>query len=298
MISRPATTQSNYLLTVVLQGFKVTDRGRLFTNDLNRSGRTDKGVSAYGQVISLYVRSNMVDGVGVIPPLCLDEEDLARRRSNQQKNKKPSEEFPYVKMLNGVLPAHIRVLAWTPVPFHFNARFSTLYRTYKYFFSPSNLDLGLMSQASKLYIGEYDYRNFCKMDIESVKSFIRVILSFEIEPMRNADGTLSSELYVATISGYAFLWHQIRCMMAMLFLVGQKKYPVTIISDLLDLSKGISKPQYEMASETPLVLFDCGYEDLDFIYDQDSYQKVINTMTTILNEHHIKTSVTRLMLND
>ncbi|EFA74899.1 tRNA pseudouridylate synthase [Heterostelium album PN500] len=232
------------------------------------SGRTDKGVSAFGQVISLYVRSNLTEGNDLIPPTVIDDEAIAKKKANLLKNKKTHEEFQFVKMLNGVLPPYIRVLGWSPIPFHFNARFSTLYRTYKYFFDPSNLDLNLMKEAGKSYIGEHDFSNFCKIDLESVKSFTRVILSFDIQPVESGDFSTSG-MYVATICGYAFLWHQIRCMMAMLFLIGQKKFPTTIIADLLDLSKGIVKPPYEMASEVPLVLFDCGYEDLNFIYDKD-----------------------------
>lgn len=36
--------------------------------------------------------------------------------------------------LNRLLPPDIRVLAWAPVPKHFNARYDCLFRTYKYFF--------------------------------------------------------------------------------------------------------------------------------------------------------------------
>ncbi len=36
---------------------------------ISRCGRTDKGVSALGQVISLRVRSNLTQGLGIMPPL-------------------------------------------------------------------------------------------------------------------------------------------------------------------------------------------------------------------------------------
>jgi len=255
-----------------------------------KSGRTDKGVSAFGQVISLYVRSNLTQGEGIIPPTVLPTpKERDPNKPKQPQLQKPKEEFNYAKMLNGVLPPYIRVLAWSPIPFFFNARFSTLYRTYKYYFNPNDLDINLMKEAGSHYLGEHDFSHFCKMDLENVKSFKRVILDFQINPVEDSNG----KLYEATIKGYAFLWHQIRCMMAMLFLVGRKTFPVSIIKDLLSLS--IPKPTYEMASEIPLVLFDCGYEDLEFNYDNESHQKVIKTMFLQWNEMYIKAAVINLM---
>jgi tRNA pseudouridine38/39 synthase len=46
-------------------------------------------------------------------------------------------------------------------------------------------------------------------------------------------------------------------MVAILFLVGQGLEPPTIISELLDVQKNPCKPTYDMASDTPLVLWDC-----------------------------------------
>ncbi|EGC33127.1 hypothetical protein DICPUDRAFT_154861 [Dictyostelium purpureum] len=270
------------------------------TSNYAKSGRTDKGVSAFGQVISLYVRSNLTEGEGIIAPLDQSGGPISNRPSknnnnnsnsnNQKQQNKAKEEFPYVKMLNGVLPPEIRVLGWAPIPFHFNSRFSTLFRTYKYFFTLNNMDLNLMKEAGNHYLGEHDFSNFCKMDIENVKSFKRVILEFSIEPVNN-----HNDLYVATIKGYAFLWHQIRCMMAMLFLIGQKKFPVSIIPELLDTSNGITKPPYEMASEIPLVLFDCGYEDLEFIIDNDAQERTLSVMNNLYNQFLIKSQVINLM---
>ena len=50
-------------------------------------------------------------------------------------------ELPYVQILNRLLPADIRVLSWAPVGVDFNARFSCLYRTYKYFFPCGTMDV-------------------------------------------------------------------------------------------------------------------------------------------------------------
>lgn len=64
---------------------------------------------------------------------------------------------------------------------------------------------------------------------------------------------------VATIVGQAFLWHQIRCMMAVLFMVGRGDESPEIVDQLLDIETNPKKPEYNIASDLPLVLFDCVY---------------------------------------
>ena len=54
-----------------------------------------------------------------------------------------------------------------------------------------------------------------------------VVHTCRIEPMYAHAGTQASldpdhEMYYFEVCGQAFLWHQVRCMMALLFLVGRK----------------------------------------------------------------------------
>lgn len=51
------------------------------------------------------------------------------------------EELDYPKLLNRVLPADIRVLAWCPAPPDFSARFDCRQRTYKYYFPRGDLNI-------------------------------------------------------------------------------------------------------------------------------------------------------------
>lgn len=43
-------------------------------------------------------------------------------------------------------------------------------------------------------------------------------------------------MYNVTIKAKAFLWHQIRCIMTILFLIGQNKEKPEIITELLDIT--------------------------------------------------------------
>lgn len=44
-------------------------------------------------------------------------------------------------------------------------------------------------------------------------------------------------MYVIKIRAKAFLWHQIRCIMGILLLIGQNKEAPSVIEELLDVEK-------------------------------------------------------------
>ena len=62
------------------------------------------------------------------------------------------------------------------------------------------------------------------------------------------------------VVGQAFLWHQVRCMAAVLFLVGERLESPSVIDFLLDTRGACpSRPQYALAPEQPLCLHHCAY---------------------------------------
>jgi tRNA pseudouridine38/39 synthase len=69
---------------------------------------------------------------------------------------------------------------------------------------------------------------------------------------------------VMRVKGTAFLWHQVRCMAAVLFMVGYGHEAPTVVAEMLDVHKYVRKPQYLMAPELPLVLVSCGFQGVLF----------------------------------
>lgn len=122
-------------------------------------------------------------------------------------------------MLNAILPNDIRVLGWCPVKLDFNARFGTRSRIYRYYFVRRNLDLKLMLESSKKYIGEHDFRHFCKIDLGNVTNFVRTIIRTDIVKLFDGENE-GKEIWYFEIEGQAFLWHQVRYLVAILFLIG------------------------------------------------------------------------------
>lgn len=194
-------------------------------------------------------------------------------------------EYDYAKVLNNVLPSSIRVIGWCPVSPKFSARFSCSRRTYRYFFPRRDLNLDALAQGLKYMIGRHDFRNLCKMNCEQVYNFERVITSGDVvSPQKKftltqdpADSTVQlgarklesaakespHDICHVQIEGQAFLWHQIRCIMSILFLVGRELERPSIVRDLLDVKANPAKPAYDMASETALVLHDCKFTRLN-----------------------------------
>ena len=292
-----------------------------------RCGRTDRGVSAAGQVVSLWVRSNIGDGSA--PKVGGENKELKAGPSVQATNEdeepasleetyvdsdlpflgppsplsSPSTsteplpqtdasqkpELRYISMINRVLPPTIRILAWSPVSPSFSSRFACKYRHYKYFFrvqrteNGPDLDVQKMVDAVDRLIGERDFRNLCKVDAsKQITSFKRRILHAEITSVHDSP---LYDMWVFNLIGTAFLYHQVRHIMAILFLVGAGLEPPSVMSALLNtdsehphgpFKEGEEcpevvecKPEYQMADGLPLMLWDCGYDPAEVVWRTD-----------------------------
>lgn len=245
--------------------------------EFSRCGRTDKGVSALRQVISLRMRSLLT------PEEQADPANDAR-------------ELDYLHILNQLLPDEIRLyeIALRP-PEGFDARFSCLYRHYKYFFHGEGLDLEKMGLAAKSFLGEHDFRNFCKVDgSKQITNFKRLVLEASIMRVETGEET---DLYCFDLKGTAFLWHQVRSMVAILFLVGQKFEKPEVVSSLLDVEKTPRRPTYEMASDIPLVLYDCGFPEMEWksFKTQDSLRRLEDRLFNMWHDYWMKYTMVSTM---
>ncbi|KAL8173772.1 UNVERIFIED_CONTAM: tRNA pseudouridine synthase 3 [Gekko kuhli] len=285
-------SQENTTNTIEEKLFESLVKTRLVetrqSSNYHRCGRTDKGVSAFGQVISLDLRSNFsektVDELGI---------------TTKDKASSASEEIRYTHILNRVLPPDIRILAWAPVDSNFSARFNCLKRTYCYFFPHGDLDIALMNTAAQRFVGTHDFRNLCKMDVANgVTNFQRTILNAEVQPVGREITKQQDpfQMYQFEVTGQAFLYHQVRCMMAILFLIGQRMEKPEIIDELLDIENNPRKPQYSMAVEFPLVLYDCEFENLKWIYDREVQEFNVTHLQQLWANHAIKSHMLHSML--
>ncbi|KAK4057767.1 pseudouridine synthase deg1 [Microbotryomycetes sp. JL221] len=236
---------------------------------------------------------------------------------------KTNVEVPYINLLNRHLPPSIRVLAWSPVSRQFSSRHSCIWRHYKYFFSSSGLqpllsskfdfgaayprasghaawqlklerlglqhmelEIGRMRQAAAYLVGEHDFRNFCKLDPpKQLPTHRRTVVSATIDQVEGEE----PDLYVLNLRGNAFLYNQVRHIIALLFLVGARLEEPEAVKQLLwtsqrteateqlfrveeqeslDLVQG--KPGYELADHLPLILWKCGFNSTDLSWRIDN----------------------------
>ncbi|CAK8694825.1 putative tRNA pseudouridine synthase tag-124 [Clavelina lepadiformis] len=249
--------------------------------NFERCGRTDRDVSGLSQVISLRLRSNLNEGYGVWGKTETKEYDEDGNQSDVIRSiycedgfsisdtSLDHNEFPYVKMLNDALPSDIRVLAWSPVRRNFTPRYHCMSRTYRYVFPRGGMDIKLMQEAASKLVGKHDFRNFCTKHSENVfKHFKRDIFSFKVEEITNSNNP-ECDMCSATVSGSSFLYHQIRCMMSLLGLVGLKRISPSVIDDLLDVEKSPKKPGFSTFNAINLTLVDTEFKDEDICWRWD-----------------------------
>ncbi|KAI0567210.1 Pseudouridine synthase I TruA [Gracilaria domingensis] len=252
--------------------------------DYSRAGRTDVGVSAACQVIGLRVRSN------VKPPSTGQRElDYVKivngtlpqgvRCTGWTPVSDGTSPFPTVyegdplpvrEYWTAVSKGQIKEVVPVRRPGQqFSARFDAVHRSYKYFFPRGDLDINAMRHGASFFKGKHDFRNFCRID-ENVTNFERHMFAVEIRRMCD-DSTLEDynddeyTIYYIFVKGQAFLWHQVRCMAAVLFDIGMRNENPNVIKRLLDDARtndgsfSNGRPQYRMASPTPLLLYECIY---------------------------------------
>ena len=173
------------------------------------SGRTDAGVHALGQVLKIEI------------PVDVPGPNLA-------------------KAMNSLLPPDIRVMSSEIISADFHPIYSAQSKEYHYIFStdeilsplvseivtsfPFDLNLSLMNEACKLFIGEHDFKNY-QCTGTDVESSIRKIFSCEISCVTSNDywSHLVGDYYVLKIVGNGFLKQMVRLIVGALINVGRQK---------------------------------------------------------------------------
>lgn len=286
-----------------------------------RSGRTDKGVSAFQQVVTLRIRTKFDSGSGIIPwdySTSLEEQQQEDDGSvadsthviNKQMNAEDmgvdedescdyTQEFDYMNILNRVLPSEIRVLAWAPLVDHmFSARFHCHGREYRYFFPKGKADIEKMNQAAQLFCGLHDFRNFGKLNVRSCTNYVRRIDHFTIHRASGSSSDPAFDIYYAQIIGSGFVYHQVRSMMAILFLIGIDKEQPELISQLFDLQNCPSKPAYGLVKGFPLTLFRTNFDPLGWQASVESYAYVLRHVYSNWSDLAIKAQMAKELVKE
>src|SRR6266446_4298859 len=167
------------------------------------SGRTDAGVHALAQVVTFVTESSV-----------------------------PTANF--VKALNDILPASVRVLEVEEAALDFHARKSARGKTYRYriyraaicppFLAryvrhyPFPLDESAMSRAAGLVEGEHDFTSFAAVDPERGREGVP---ASNMRSIFSSNWERQGDEFVYTVKGSGFLHHMVRNLVGTFILVGK-----------------------------------------------------------------------------
>ncbi len=204
-----ATTVQGTLASAIgrITGEKVLPQG---------SGRTDAGVHALAQVVTFVTESSV-----------------------------PTENF--VKALNDILPASVRVVQVSEAPAEFHARHSARGKTYRYriyresicppflaryvWHYPYRLDEDAMAQAACLVIGEKDFTSFAAVDPERGRDGEAVS---NVRTIFRSSWERAGEELIYTVRGSGFLHHMVRNLVGTFILVGRGTLQAENITHILE----------------------------------------------------------------
>jgi tRNA pseudouridine38-40 synthase len=174
------------------------------------AGRTDKGVHALNQVFHF-------------------DSDLKITNEGLKKG------------MNALLDKDIYIRKVEEVNEDFHARFSALEKTYEYKinigeYNPLEknyiyqlnryLDVDRMIEASKLFLGEHNFYNFCGYQEKKIKNYVRKINELQI---------IKEDNYVKVIiRGNGFIRYMVRMIVAILIEIGLKRKDEIFIKERLD----------------------------------------------------------------
>ncbi len=184
------------------------------------AGRTDAGVHAKAQVCKISI------------DLTIEERGL-------------------LKGLNSFLPQDIRVLSCEKINEAFMPTVDAISKRYEYLFTNNEyshpltadlisnisyeLDVQLMKEACKLFIGEFDFANFQTTGTE-VKSTVRRVFVCELYQENSQE---FGEFFRFSVEGDGFLKQMVRLMMGAVWEIGRGKSTLDDLREALSMQKTI-----------------------------------------------------------
>ena len=182
------------------------------------ASRTDSGVSCSGGFLQLFLREK-VSMEALLPEL------------------------------NTHLPDDIRLNGVEVVSISFNLIQAVKQKTYRFYFSnhadfhpfasaflvnvSEDLNLELMQEAAQIFIGEHDFKSFCKPSLNKT-DYRREVISVGIQTSDEFQGIFfPSKISYFEVIGTGFLHHQVRKMMTAIWEVGKGNWELKDIQERL-----------------------------------------------------------------
>jgi len=206
---------------VTVQGAVASAIGRVTGEKVlpQASGRTDAGVHALAQVVTFVTESSV-----------------------------PTPNF--VKALNDILPASVRVLEVEEAAAEFHARKSARAKSYRYriyragicppflaryvWHYPFPLDEQAMARAASRVEGEHDFTSFAAVDPERGRENDPASLASNVRRIFSSTWERQGDEFVYSVKGSGFLHHMVRNLVGTFILVGKGTLQVEEVTRILE----------------------------------------------------------------
>ncbi len=206
---------------VTVQGTLASAIGRVTGEKVlpQASGRTDAGVHALAQVVTFVTESSV-----------------------------PTPNF--VKALNDILPASVRVLEVEEAAAEFHARKSARAKSYRYriyragicppflaryvWHYPFPLDEQAMARAASRVEGEHDFTSFAAVDPERGRENDPASLASNVRRIFSSTWERQGDEFVYSVKGSGFLHHMVRNLVGTFILVGKGTLQVEEVTRILE----------------------------------------------------------------
>jgi len=225
--------------------------------DIVGAGRTDAGVHAFAQVVH----------VDLPDPIYADDRGAEGDR--------------LVRSLNKQLAGRIVIVRALALDDTFHARFSATWRAYRYLVVeserpalaltavsawtvPGPLDLDLMNEAASIFLGNHDFRSFCRRPAGGPigEPLRRTVLEARWRRLSDEWGLTvdGSSVLRFDIRANAFCHQMVRSLTSAIVAVGQGKWAISDLRDRLEAPerRGLPSP----APAAGLSLIGVGYSEL------------------------------------
>lgn len=160
-----------------------------------------------------------------------------------------------VRALNANLPFDTAVKSCKEVPLDFHARYNCVSKEYKYLILnsavrnpflvnrvllyPYNINVGIINQQAKAFIGKYDFSAFCAAG-SSVESNVRQVI--------DASAERKGDMIEMTFSADGFLYNMVRIMVGTLLDISSGKIEKDSIKEII-MSKDRSQAGFTACAE-------------------------------------------------
>jgi len=194
-----------------------------------------------------------------------------------------------IREINSYLPRDIKFYAISKVDLSFKPRFDAKYRHYRYITYEEDLDIPLMKEASKEFLGKHDFKILSRGPHSD--NTVREIYNIKIQEFDNS-------LVYIDIIGQSFLHEMVRRISDVLLRIGNHNLEISLVKEYLNpfSNKNLKVRAAPIKNNGDLILINCEY-GLKFEYDNYTINHIKNLFIERIKNNYIENLTNKIILD-